>query len=332
MSAPEEGAVCSVRPSQQPEPTVINVTLLEPRMKHPAIFKQFDAMQPGAAFRILNDHDPKPLYYQMLAERGPVFTWQYLQNGPQWWEVEIKKHEAGETIGEIAARDLKKASVFKRFGIDFCCGGKKTLKQACAEMNLDEKLVEEALQAADAGRETTNAAFDFHRWQPDFLADYIYNQHHIYYYEEGPVIAELVYKVSAKHGSQYPQLEEVKKLYSRLQEELKTHFLKEERVLFPFIKAMTKAKANGDFSELHVLSSVQEPVHMMEMEHDAAGELLRELRKATNDFTPPQGACNSFGLLYHKLAELEEDLHQHIHLENNILFVKALELERALKK
>jgi len=310
---------------------VLNVTLLEPKLKHPTIFQQFDKLEPGEAFRILNDHDPKPLYYQMLAERGNVFTWEYIQNGPQWWEVEIKRNEAGETIGEIAAKDLRKAEVFKKYGIDFCCGGKKSLKQACEEAKVDVATVETALKAADEVS-TQGDSNDYNRWQPDFLADYIYNQHHIYYYDEGPIIADLADKVAARHGHHFTELYEVRELYKELQGELNAHFIKEEKVLFPFIKTIVKAKRTGDFSELNAFPSVKEPVQMMEMEHEAAGEILREIRKITNDYALPEGACNSFGLLYKKLEALEKDLHQHIHLENNILFARALQLEREINK
>jgi regulator of cell morphogenesis and NO signaling len=306
---------------------VLNVTLLEPRLKHPTIFKHFDALAEGEAFQILNDHDPKPLYYQLIAGRGNTFGWEYLQKGPQWWQVEIRKNEKGVTVGELAAADVRKAEVFKKWGIDFCCGGKKTLKQACAEQNIDVAVVEAEL-ANSSNLQSTAPAFDFNRWAPDFLADYIYNQHHQYYYQEGPVIADLLEKVASRHGGHQPELFQIANLYAQLQQELKAHFLKEERVLFPFIKALVKAKSSGDTAELAAYPDINEPVQLMEAEHEAAGEILAQLRAAANGFTLPAGACNSFGLLYKKLQDLEADLHQHIHLENNLLFPKALALEK----
>jgi regulator of cell morphogenesis and NO signaling len=309
---------------------VLNVTLLEPRLKHSTIFKHFDELNPGEAFQILNDHDPKPLYYQMIAERGPVFAWEYIQKGPQWWQVRITKNKLDEeSVGEIAAKDIRKAEVFKKYGIDFCCGGKKSLKQACAEANVDVAVVEAELDNAHI-IEIKTPVIDFTRWEAGFLSDYIYNQHHLYFYQERPVISDLMDKVVGRHGEHFPVLFEVEKLYRRLEQELAGHFIKEERVLFPFIKELTQAKKTGDLSYLKDLPSVSQPVEMMEKDHDDAGELLAEIRRVTNNYTPPAGSCNSFNLLYKKLEALESDLHTHVHLENNILFPKALSLEKEL--
>jgi len=312
-----------------PAEFTIDVTVLPPREKHPAIFRHFDALKDGEAFRIRNDHDPKPLYYQMIAERGNVFDWQYLQRGPQWWEVVIRRHAAGASVGERAAQDPRKAAVFKKYGIDFCCGGKKSLQQACADAGVPVEEVEGALNAA-ATTEQKDIAHDYTRWQPDFLADYIYNQHHIYFYEEDGVIAELSEKVAARHGGHFPGLYQIRDLYKTLSGELSAHFIKEEKVLFPYIKALATAKRSGGFPSLQSLASVQQPVQAMESEHEAAGSILAEIRKAADDYRLPEGACNSFGLLYHKLQALEADLHMHIHLENNILFPKAVQLEKEL--
>jgi regulator of cell morphogenesis and NO signaling len=195
-------------------------------------------------------------------------------------------------------------------------------------------LPEAEVQAALNSAEQTPAgpSFDFNRWSADFLADYIYNQHHGYYYEHGPVIAELCDKVAARHGSQIPQLHELNGLYRRLQQELDSHFYKEEKVLFPFIKALVNAQKNGDRTGLPAYPSVEGPVHAMEVDHDDAGELLAEIARLTDNYTAPAGSCNSFRLLYKKLKDLEDDLHQHIHLENNILFPRALAIEKELRE
>jgi len=303
---------------------------LQPALKHPTIFIKFDALKQGESFVIINDHDPKPLYYQLLAERGNIFTWEYLEQGPEIWKVYIKKNSVaeGETVGQIAAKDIRKAEVFRKYGIDFCCGGKKSLKQVCYEKGLKLKDVENALENVNV---TSRIVENYDRWSPDFLADYIYNKHHQYYYDEGPVINELLTKVANHHGERFPELMEVYRLYTSLSQELNEHFAKEEKVLFPFIKALVLSKQSGNTQDLQNQFSLSAPIQMMENDHEAAGELLAELRTVTSQYTAPVDACNSFQFLYQKLKELEEDLHQHIHLENNILFPKALALEKGLR-
>jgi len=304
---------------------------LQPALKHPTIFKKFDSIKEGEAFIIINDHDPKPLYYKLLAERGNIFTWNYLEQGPEVWKVHVKKNDAAktETVGQIAAKDIRKAEVFKKYEIDFCCGGKKSLKQVCEEKNLDLDIVEAELENVNQTKAPTE---NFNRWNPDFLADYIYNKHHQYYYDEAPVIGDLLVKVANHHGERFPELLKVYSLYVSLVQELNSHFIKEEKVLFPFIKGLVRAKQTGDWKELEKQFSISEPIKMMEADHDAAGEILSELSEVTNNYTAPAGACHSFKFLYQKLQDLDEDLHQHIHLENNILFPKALALDKELNK
>lgn len=323
-------AVKENREEAQPDVFILNVTLIEPRLKHPTIFKHFDALNEGEAFQILNDHDPKPLYYQLLGERGNIFTWTYLQQGPQWWQVQIKKNDLakGETVGEIAAKDIRKAEVFKKYGIDFCCGGKKSLKKVCEEKGLDIEIVEAELENPI---QPVAFANDYNRWEADFLADYIYNQHHLYYYNELPVLKELITKVAQHHGNTHPELKYIYSLFAQLVQELDTHFMREEKVVFPFIKALVQAKQTGNFEALNSQPSLTEPIRLMEVDHDAAGEILAEIQKLSNNYTPPTEACNSYQFLFKKLRDLDEDLHQHIHLENNLLFPKALKLDKELR-
>ncbi|MEO9052517.1 MAG: DUF542 domain-containing protein, partial [Ginsengibacter sp.] len=136
------------------EGNILNVTALEPRQKHPTIFVRFDELKPGESLTIHNDHDPKPLYYQLLGERGNIFTWEYLEQGPNLWRIKISKNpedqsEGAETLGEIVAKDFRTAEVFNKYGLDFCCGGKKTVREACAEKGLDVTKIEHELQNAD---------------------------------------------------------------------------------------------------------------------------------------------------------------------------------------
>jgi len=229
------------------------------------------------------------------------------------------------TVGEIVAYDIRTAEVFKRLGIDFCCNGKRPLDLACQQAGLPVQRVLDALGHLPADGRLPSEQFD--TWEPGFLADYIVNVHHHYLRENLPFIDELARKVAAKHGDRYPHLLEVRRTFDALKEELLAHLLKEERALFPFIKRLAAAANDPDLTSLP--GSLQAPISCMEGEHDEAGTLLARLRELTHDYTPPLEACNSHRLLLAKLAELEADLMQHIHLENNILFPKALKLEQA---
>jgi len=310
---------------------ILNVTLLEPRQKHPTIFVRFDELAEGECLTIHNDHDPKPLYYQLLGERGNIFTWEYQEQGPEWWIVNITKRITGEnneTLGQIAAKDLRKAEVFKKYGLDFCCGGKKTVKEACAEKGLDVTKVEHELQQAD--KMPASRPVPYGDWTLDFLADYIVNTHHSYVRKTLPDITAYSAKVMQVHGNQHPELIRINQLVGEVNAELTGHLLKEEKILFPYIKALVAAKDHTQPLQAAHFGSVQSPINMMEMEHELVGKNLDEIRQLSHNYLLPEDACASYSLLYRMLDEFEEDLHLHIHLENNILFPKALKIEQQL--
>lgn len=309
----------------------LDVTQIEPRFKHPAIFEKFDSLLGGQAFVIHNDHDPKPLYYQMIAERGETFNWDYMETGPEVWEVKITKLNLGEkseTIGEMVVNDYRKAEVFRKFGLDFCCGGKKTLDKACKSKGIDVKEVENALNEID--KQDTSRTEDYNSWDLDFLADYILNKHHKYIENAHPMLNEFSNKVARVHGSRHPEVVEIAEYYAAIADELTQHMHKEEVILFPYIKELAVAKRNGTTMSRPPFGTIQNPINMMEEEHVSAGGLLDKIKELSNDFTPPEDACSSYRVLFSKLQEYELDLHQHIHLENNILFKKAIELEKEL--
>jgi len=308
---------------------ILDVTVLDPRQKHPAIFVRFDELEEGETLVVMNDHDPKPLYYQMLGERGNVFTWEYKEEGPVWWKVRITKNLSGEneeTLGQLAAKDLRKAEVFKKYGIDFCCGGKKTVKQACAEKGLDVTKVEQELQQADIM--PSSRPIPYGDWAPDFLADYIVNTHHSYVLKSLPDMRAYAAKVAEVHGSAHPELMRIYQLVEEINSELLAHMVKEERVLFPYIKELVAAKNNTQPLHAAHFGTVKNPINMMEMEHEVVGENLAEIRELSHDYLLPSDACSSYRLLFRMLEEFEEDIHLHIHLENNILFPKAVNLEK----
>jgi len=309
---------------------ILNVTVIEPRLKHPTIFERFDELNPGERFTIHNDHDPKPLYYQMLGERGNIFNWEYLEQGPQLWRVKISKKligESDETLGEIAAKDLRKAEVFKKYDLDFCCGGKKTVKEACVEKGLDVTKVEQELQNADKNI-SASRPLPYNDWGLDFLADYIVNTHHSYIKKTIPDLRSYASKVASVHGGHHSELFAISQLTDEVCEELSLHMIKEEKVLFPYIKELVAAKNSAQPLHAAHFGTVQNPINMMEHEHELVGNKLEQIRKLSNNFSLPEDSCASYSYLYKTLEEFENDLHIHVHLENNILFPKAIELEK----
>lgn len=308
---------------------MLNVSVIEPKLKHPTIFARFDELTEGESLVILNDHDPKPLYYQLLGERGNIFTWQYLEEGPENWQVKISKRkneEGQETLGEIAAKDLRKAQIFKKYGLDFCCGGKKTVKEACLEKGLNAELVEQELLQSETA--TQDHPIPYNEWNLDFLIDYITNTHHAYARKTLPDLKNYADKVMRVHHDNHPELIRVNQLVMAIYEEFYAHMHKEEQILFPYIKQLVAAQRATQTFEKSPFGSIQTPINMMEMEHEAVGNYQAELRNLSNGYSLPEDACASYSLLYRMLEEFEEDLHLHVHLENNILFPKALAIEK----
>ena len=231
-----------------------------------------------------------------------------------------------KTIREIAVENPATIRVFERFGIDYCCGGRKSLDAACAELQLDVDQVREKLD--EATRHPGDA--DQVDWSSASLAkviQHIVRQHHAYVRGESPRLRELAAKVRARHETLHPELREVQTLVDILADEMSAHMLKEEQVLFPFIARMEHDLSTGQPLPPAYFGTVANPVRMMIGEHESAGAILAELRKITNNFQPPADACSSFRGLYAGIADFEKDLHMHVHLENNVLFPRAQELE-----
>jgi len=309
----------------------LDVTVIEPRLKHSSIFEKYDALESGQSFVIHNDHDPKPLYYQLIEERGRSFNWEYLKQGPEFWEVKITKLNEGArsmTIGELVAEDIKRAEVFRSFGLDFCCGGGKSVREACREKGINPGEVENALE--NIAKEPNLIKQNFNDWELDFLADYIVNIHHKYVSESLPMLHEISAKVAEVHRQDHPEVVDVASLFQAVAEELTMHMHKEENILFPYIKSLASVNRDKVRIAPPPFGSIANPIRMMEAEHESAGGNMDEIRQLSNSFNAPSDACATYRLLYMKLEEFEHDLHQHIHLENNILFPKAEQLEREL--
>lgn len=309
---------------------VINVPKLAPKDKHPTIFGIFEKLKEGESLIIHNDHDPKPLYYQLLNDHGEIFNWEYLEKGPQWWgiKVSIKEIDNSETIGEITRKDWRKAEVFKKYGIDFCCGGNKTVKQACDENGIDFNLVQKDLQQTTASGSGGYTNYD--EWNLDFLADYITNTHHNYIRKNMPEIKTYAAKVNSVHGGRHPELEEIHQIVEQVDKELAEHMEEEENLLFPWVKRILKSKNENAVYDKGGEMTFEQILNKSMEEHQIVGDALDKARKLANNYTLPEDACASYTLLYKMLDEFENDLHTHIHLENNILFPKAAEMEKEL--
>ena len=235
-----------------------------------------------------------------------------------------------QSIGELVANDWRNAEVFKKYGIDFCCGGKKTVEEACAQSAIDPSFVESELKKLE---ETAVAGTqDFKNWELDFLIDYIVNNHHKYVVEAIPFLEELSLKVVRVHGNSHSELIEIDSQIRQLTDELSMHMHKEELILFPYIKQLVGARRNGQTLGPPPFGTIANPISMMEIEHVAAGGAMEAIEELSNHFNPPADACTSYRVLFAKLQEFQMDLHQHVHLENNILFPKALKLEEESTK
>jgi regulator of cell morphogenesis and NO signaling len=233
-----------------------------------------------------------------------------------------------KTVRELALESSAATRVFEKLGIDYCCGGNQSLEQACSAAKLP---LQDVLDALDAAGKSAQAAPQDHNWQAEPLADlvaHIRSTHHKYTREEIARLGPLFDKVCSVHGKNHAELFAVRTSFHGLAQELTTHLMKEEMVLFPYIVRMEEAVIQREPVVPAPFGSVSHPVSMMEHEHDSAGNALRAMRLASSGYAPPPDACVSYQTLYKALADFEADLHQHIHLENNILFPRAVAMEQ----
>jgi regulator of cell morphogenesis and NO signaling len=230
---------------------------------------------------------------------------------------------ADASLGQLVVEHPGLARVFERLGFDYCCSGRTTLGQACAQKGLEVSDVARELASDRSQRAKEDRAQESMVAPLSNLADQIVAIHHAYLRCELPRLATLLLKVSEAHAGHHPELRELLHVFAGLKEELECHMLKEEMVLFPIIKQLEAETGN---SGRHC-GSVNHPIHVMEDEHASAGAALQRIRALTDGYTPPSDACASYRVLLEGLAELEADLHRHIHKENNILFPQASELE-----
>jgi regulator of cell morphogenesis and NO signaling len=234
------------------------------------------------------------------------------------------------SLAHIVNNNHQAASVFEKYHLDFCCKGKRSLEQACTEQQLSISKVTEDLENVFT-KDNRGTTIDFEKMSLTQLADYIVQTHHAYVKNEMPQIHAYLQKVSSKHGERHPELNKISQTFAAVKEEMEGHMKKEEMILFPRIIELQQLADNENANLQLNITYLQSPITVMEQEHDHAGNLLNDIRILSNDYTPPQDACTTYRLSFAALKAFEMDLHQHVHLENNILFPKAIETFRDLQ-
>jgi regulator of cell morphogenesis and NO signaling len=234
------------------------------------------------------------------------------------------------SLAQIVNSNHQAASVFEKYHLDFCCKGKRSLEQACAEQQLPISQVTDDLENIFI-KDNGGTAIDFEKMNLTQLADYIVQTHHAFVKNEMPQIHAYLQKVSSKHGERHPELYRIFQTFNAVKEEMESHMKKEELILFPRIKELQKLAENENTHLQLNITYLQSPITIMEQEHDHAGSLLNDIRILSNDYTPPQDACTTYRLSFAALKAFEMDLHQHVHLENNLLFPKSINMFRELQ-
>lgn len=232
-----------------------------------------------------------------------------------------------QTLAQIVTNDHRSASVFEKYNLDFCCKGKRSLAQACKEQNIS---IEELLPKLETISTKSDTTFRYDKFSLTELTDYIVSTHHNYIKMQSPQIFSWLQKVALKHGDRHPELRKIVDIFSIVKADMEDHMRKEELILFPRIKELERYMKTSKGQVNLNLTYLQSPIYMMETEHEQAGSMMNEIRNLTHNYTPPHDACMTYKLSFAALHEFEEDLHRHVHLENNVLFPKAVTLFKSL--
>ena len=228
------------------------------------------------------------------------------------------------TVGELVAADFRAAGVFQEYGIDFCCGGRRSVGEACGERGVDVDAVLSAVSRACA--QPDPAAPRFAEWGPQTLIGFIVGNHHAYVRRVLPLLTAHTQKLAIVHGSRHPELKEVAELTQAVADEMTSHMAKEERILFPYIVRLAESVEERQPPPPAPFGTVDNPIRMMEMEHESAGAAMERIRTLTGGYTVPEDGCATYRVCLQELAAFERDLHAHVHLENNLLFPRAIAL------
>ncbi len=228
------------------------------------------------------------------------------------------------TIGAIVADDFRAATIFERHGIDFCCGGKIPLAEACKSKGIELDALKSELESLQ--HEPVDRSQNYSSWSLSFLADYIVNTHHVYLKENDDQIVAYARKIASVHGERHPEVIRIAVLFEKIATDMVAHLKEEEEVFSPALKRAEAARTSGNQPDARDRETIRDSLVRLHREHEEVGDAIHEIRRLANGFRIPEGVCNTFMLTYRKLDEFEEDLHKHVHLENNILFPKAAAL------
>jgi|SRR6185369_13634623 len=229
-----------------------------------------------------------------------------------------------KTIGEIVAADFRTAKVFENHGIDFCCGGKVALAATCTEKGLDLAAITGELEAVQ--NEPAERSQNYASWALPFLADYIVNTHHVYLKENDEQIAAYARKIAGVHGAHHPEVIRIADIFEKIATDMAAHLKEEEEVFFPAIKRGDAARIAGNTPDAEDRETIRVSLLKLQREHEEIGDAVHTIRHLSKEYAVPGDVCNTFMVTYQKLKEFEDDLHKHVHLENNILFPKAAEI------
>jgi len=229
-------------------------------------------------------------------------------------------------LREIVSKNYRAAAVFDRYGLDYCCQGNRTLSDACTQRGIDVVEVIGALNGVDNTQDPANPI----DWPLDTLVDHIQNKHHAYVEEKSPIIMQYLEKVCNVYGHRHPELLRINDVFRDIASDLAMHMKKEEFMVFPYIRRMVRARQDGTAASSPLFKSINSPVKQLTAEHADEGQKIDLIERLSGNFTAPEDACNTYRVTYALLKEFRDDLHRHIHLENNILFSKAIQLEAQL--
>lgn len=232
--------------------------------------------------------------------------------------------KTNKSVGEYVAEDYRIAEVFEKHGIDFCCGGQIPLVDACREKGIDSAEIKRKIN--NVLRTAVAPGKDYANWDLSFLIDYIVNTHHAYLNKNNNQIKHYVQKIAEVHGANHPELIEIAAIFGKIVSDLSGHLQEEEEVLFPLIKGAEAAVKSGGKPDVTNCEGIKDSLEKLTKEHEEIGDGIHAIRHLAKDYEIPGDACNTFAVAYQKLQEFENDLHKHVHLENNVLFLKAIQL------